>query len=180
MTQINITVSPDVVESIQTLEATPSQLQRAAVRALNKTGRWLKAQITTQTADVLDVKQNLVRKTLVLVRAKRGSAQLTVGQAKHTGVLNAIGLGQARQQASGVRVARRQFDNAFIATMPTGFTGIFRRKPDRARLPIMPVQIVITGKMADVMDKLAQHPVRKQFNKIFERELRFILRYEQR
>ena len=180
MTQVDITVSPDIADTIQSLEATSSQLQRAAIRALNKTARWLRTRITKETAEAFNIKQSLVRKTLVLVRAKRGSVQATVGQAKRTGALNAIYLGQARQQASGVRVARRHYDKAFIATMPRGFTGVFRRKPSSARLPIMPVQIVITGKMADVMERLAEQPAKQQFNKLFERELRFILRYEQR
>lgn len=180
MTQISVTVFPDIDHTVQAIEATPTQLQRAAVRALNKTARWLRSRIIKETAEQLDIKQSLIRKSLVLVRARRGSVQAKVGQRKRSGALNAIYLGQARQQASGVRVARRQFDKAFIATMPTGLTGIFRRKPNASRLPIMPVQIVITGKMAEVMEKLAELPARNQFNKIFERELRFILRYEQR
>lgn len=180
MTQIRISVSLDVEQTLHALEATESQLQRAAVRALNKTARWLRTRIARETAHALNIKLSLVRRTLVLVRARRGSTHASVGQAKRSGVLNAIYLGNARQQARGVRVGRRHYDRAFIATMPSGFTGMFRRKPDVPRLPIQPVQIVITGKMADVMEKLAQAPARNQFNKIFERELNFILRYEGR
>jgi hypothetical protein len=43
------------------------------------------------------------------------------------GLIKAKKLGSVSQNASGVRAGRRQFDRAFLATMPNGHQGVFRR-----------------------------------------------------
>ncbi len=175
MIKATISSSPSIGLVIDSLNATEPQLQTAAVRALNKMARWLRTQVSRHTAEDLNIKVGLVRKTLTLIRANRGSVNAGVGMSKRHGVINAINLGAARQNARGVRVARRQYDHAFLATMPNGHRGIFRRSSE-TRLPIKEVRIVITGRMAKAMEQLSDGPALKQFDAVFQRELNFILR----
>ena len=175
MIQITVNTSPhhDVVAA--SVEATEAQLKLASVRALNKVARWLRTRIARDVADELQMKVGLVRHSLTLIRANRGRVNAGVGMRRRHGVINAIHLGAARQNARGVRVARRQYDHAFLATMPTGDRGIFWRT-GKDRLPIREVQVVMTGRMATIMEQLSEGPVLQQFDKVFQRELNFILR----
>ena len=116
-----------------------------------------------------------VREGLILVRAKQSNPQSVVGLSQQSGVIKAKQLGSASQNSTGVRVGRRQFDHAFLATMPNGHQGVFRRR-GKARLPIQEVRIVITGKMQEIMEDLSNGPALKQFETIFDRELRYLLR----
>ena len=175
MLAVNILTTPDLASWQQALTATEKQLQVAAIRAINKTARWARTQVARQTAKALSINVGAVRQGLVLVRAKQSNLHSVVGLSKGSGVIKAKQLGSVTQNASGVRVGNRQFDRAFLATMPNGHQGVFRRR-GKARLPIQEVQIVVTGKMKQVMDDLASGPAFKQFELIFERELRYLLR----
>ena len=175
MVILNITPTPPLRDWQQALTATDKQLQVAAIRAINKTARWARTQVARQTAKALSVNVSAVRQGLVLVRAKQSNPHSVVGLSKGSGVIKAKQLGSVTQNASGVRAGRRQFDRAFLATMPNGHQGVFRRR-GKARLPIQEVQLVVTGKMKQVMDDLASGPAFKQFELIFERELRYLLR----
>jgi hypothetical protein len=175
MIQVTVTASPHHQTVATAIEATEAQLKLASVRALNKVARWLRTRIARDVADELNIKVGLVRNSLTLIRANRGSVNAGVGMSRRHGVINAIHLGAARQNARGVRVARRQYDHAFLATMPTGHRGIFWRT-GKDRLPIREVQVVITGRMAKVMEQLSEGPALQQFDKVFQRELNFILR----
>ena len=175
MVVLNITPSPQLRDWQQALTATEKQLQVAAIRALNKTARWTRTQVASKTAKELSIKVSAVREGLVMVRAKQSNPQSVVGLSKNSGVIKAKELGSVSQNASGVRAGRRQFDRAFLATMPNGHQGVFRRR-GKARLPIQEVQIVITGKMQQAMEDLSNGPALKQFEVIFERELRYLLR----
>ncbi len=175
MVQVSLIVSPNLSDVVLSIQATEPQIKRAAVRALNKVSRWLRSQVSRQVADELNIKVGIVRNSLSLIRASRGSVNAGIGMSRRHGVINAMNLGAARQNSRGVRVGRRQYDHAFLATMPTGHRGIFRRTSDD-RLPIREVQIVITGRMATVMEHLSDGPVLQQFDKVFQRELNYIVR----
>lgn len=157
------------------LTATKSQIQTAAMRALNKTGRWARSQVATDTAKELNIKVSLVRKDLVLIKARKSHPQVVIALGKTAGVVKAKDLGNSVQNSKGVRVGKRQFDNAFMATMPSGHHGVFKRR-GKTRLPIREVQIVITGKMRDQMEEISQGRALHQFKTIFERELRYLKR----
>lgn len=170
---VQIALSRPILDVVTQLQLTDQQLQRAAMRALNKTARWLRTYIARETAAELSLPVRKVSNTIQLVRARRGDVKTTVGLSKKSGVINAIDAGSARQNQRGVRVGRRHYNHAFIATMPSGHRGIYRRK-NRSRLPITEVKIVLTGRMKKIMESLADHGAIIQFEKILEREVRFI------
>ena len=175
MVILNIMPSPQLRDWRHALTANEKQLHVAAVRALNKTARWARTRVASETAKALSIKVGPVREGIVMARAKQSNPQSVVGLSKNSGVIKAKKLGSVSQNSSGVRAGRRQFDRAFLATMPNGHQGVFRRR-GKARLPVQEVQIVITGKMQQVMEDLSNGPALKQFELIFERELRYLLR----
>lgn len=175
MLTISLSPTPALNEWQQSLVATESQLQLAAVRALNKTARWMRTKIASQTAQNLNVKVGAVRSGLVLVRAKKSRPESIVALSRAAGVIKASQLGRVSQNTRGVRAGKRQFDHAFLATMPNGHQGVFRRR-GKNRLPIQEVQIVVTGKMRDVMENLSDGSAMRQFEMIFDRELRYLMR----
>ncbi len=174
MLTISLSPTPALNEWQQSLVATESQLQLAAVRALNKTARWMRTKIASQTAQNLNVKVGAVRSGLVLVRAKKSRPESIVALSRAAGVIKASAW-RVSQNTRGVRAGKRQFDHAFLATMPNGHQGVFRRR-GKNRLPIQEVQIVVTGKMREVMEDLSDGPAMRQFEMIFDRELRYLMR----
>lgn len=175
MLAVNIVTTPDLASWQQALTATEQQVITAAVRALNKTARWARSHLASATAKKSNVKVGLVRNSLSVVRARPSKPSIVVGLNQKAGEIKAHKLGAARQNASGVRVAKRQFDHAFIAQMPNGHQGVFRRR-SKSRLPIQEVQIVITGRLRDEMESLSERGLMDNFERIFERELNYLMR----
>ena len=155
------------------LTASKDQIEKAALRALNKTSRWLRSDLVSQTAKSLNIKSTPIRDVLVIVRAKKTNLKTTVGLSKRGGVIRAIDAGSATQNSKGVRVGKRQFDNAFLATMPSGHHGVFKRK-GKERLPIKEVQIFISSKLHDLMEEASHGRALSHFETVFERELRYL------
>ena len=176
MSMINITLTPepDLSHWQENLQASQSQINRAAVRALNKTARWMRTQVSRETAQSLKIKVGSVRKSLRLQRANTTRPEAGVGLPLKAGVMKAVNLGSAQQTTKGVRVGRYAWPGAFMATMPSGHKGVFKRK-GKSRLPIREMHIVMTGRMAKAMELLAQGPALQRFEQLFEQELRFIL-----
>ena len=175
MLSLRIVADPDLSEWDAALTASEQQIKTAAVRALNKTARWARSYLATQTAKDVKVKVGLVRNGLTVVKAKASKPEIVIGLNPKAGVIKASQLGAVRQNKSGVRVSARQFDHAFLARMPSGHQGVFRRRKD-TRLPIQEVQIVITGKLQSAMQDLADQGLMAQFERIFERELNYLTR----
>ena len=175
MLNISVTPQPALAEWDTALGASERQIKTAAVRALNKTARWMRTHVTRQTAQSLNVRVGTIRKNLILLRARASHPQSGVAMGSKAGVIKATELGSPRQNRSGTRVGKRQFDGAFIATMPTGHRGVFRRK-SKSRLPIQEVQLVTTGRIAKAMEQLADRQAMARFERLFEHELGYLMR----
>ncbi|MEW7978510.1 MAG: phage tail protein [Candidatus Sedimenticola endophacoides] len=175
MLNITVTPQPALAEWDTALGASERQIRTATVRALNKTARWMRIHVARQTAQSLNVRVGTIRKNLILLRARANHPQSGVAMGSKAGVIKATELGSPRQNRRGTRVGKRQFDGAFIATMPTGHRGVFRRK-GKSRLPIQEVQLVTTGRIADVMEALAENQAMSRFENLFEHELRYVMK----
>ncbi|SMG65602.1 prophage LambdaW5, minor tail protein Z_ [methanotrophic bacterial endosymbiont of Bathymodiolus sp.] len=174
---LNITVmpQPQFSEWNIALGASERQIKTAAVRALNKTARWMRTHIARQAAQSLNVRVGTIRKELVLLRAKGSNPYAGVAIGKASGVIKASELGSPRQNKQGTCVGKRQFDRSFMATMPSGHRGVFRRK-GKSRLPIQEVQLVTTGRIANVMEELADKQAMSRFETLFEHELKYAMK----
>ena len=175
MLTIQLMPTPPLAQWQQALTATEAQLQLASVRALNKTARWARSQLATQTAEAMNIPVRPVREGLILVSARRSRLTALVALKASAGVIAAKQLGRVSTNARGVRAGRRQFDRAFWATMPNGREGVFRRRGP-ARLPIQAVQLVITGRMREILAILAEQPARTMFERLLIRELGYLTR----
>lgn len=174
MITLTIKPSPDLNAWPEALQATEDDLNKAVVRALNKTVRWARTQVARDTAAALSVNVTPIKNSLMVNPAKRTKLEATLRLPARSSVIKVAAMGSPKQNSKGVRVGKRQFDHAFMATMPTGHQGVFRRR-GKTRLPIQEVQLVITGKMREVIDDLYDGHVRHQFEKLLERELRYLL-----
>lgn len=174
---LNITVmpQPQFSEWNIALGASERQIKTAAVRALNKTARWMRTHIARQDAQSLNVRVGAIRKELILLRAKGSNPYAGVAIGKTAGVIKASELGSPRQNKRGTRVGKRQYDGAFISTMPSGHRGVFRRKR-KSRLPIREVQLVTTGRIASVMEALSDKQAMSRFETLFEHELKYAMK----
>ncbi len=148
-------------------------LRIAVVRALNKTARWLRTQVARDTAKSLAVPVNALKPGLVLLHANRQQLQSGVALANNAGVIKGSALGNPRQTLKGVKVAHRFWGHAFLATMPSGHRGVFKRR-GTASLPIQEIQLVTTGRMAKVMEHLADDAAMQYFETLLVRELSYL------
>lgn len=175
MIKVNVSSVPGIDEWQHQLAGTEKNVRRAAIRALNKTARWSRFHIATEVANELEIKIGLIREGLRIVPAKASRPEFVVGLNPKSGVITSSKLGRPVQNRNGVRIGKRQFDHRFIATMPTGHRGVFKRKGEE-RLPIYELRIVATGKIRDAMDDLSQGRVMQHFTLVFNRELRYVMK----
>ncbi len=172
---LNISITPSTALSHWQHALTDKDVKKATLRALNKTARWLRTQVARDTAKSLNIKVGAVKKDLLLLRPSRQHMQAGVALGKHAGVIQAVKLGAPKQTQQGVRTGKRFWSNAFIATMPSGHRGVFRRR-GHSRLPIREMQLVVTGRMATVMQDLADNKAAAYFETVFARELHYLVR----
>jgi len=175
MLTLSVTPESSLTEWLVAVQVTELHIKKAAVRSLNKTARWVRPIISRRVAQELDIKVSLIKNGLVITRARANYPEARVGLSQQSGIVKAVNLGSARQTATGISVGRRKWDHAFLATMPSGHTGVYTRTR-KSRLPINEIQIVFTGRLAKAMEDLADGQVAKRFQIVFERELRFIMR----
>jgi len=176
MLKLALTLTPSISQSLQHIQLLEGPYKIALVRALNKTARWAKAQLATEVAAELQVPIRSVRQHLMIQGARASKPEMQLGLSPKGTVLNAKTLGKPVQSAQGVRIRRRHFDHAFIAQMPTGHRGVFRRQ-GKARLPIQSVQLVVTGKMQKAMTRLLNQTLFAQFERLLAREIRYLERH---
>ena len=152
------------------LGATESQIKKASVRALNKTALWLKGKSVKALSEQSGVQQKHLRKRLQVIKANSRSLKAFV--LANTMGVKASRLGKMKQTAQGVRVGKHSFDGAFIAKMPTGHTGVFKRKT-KQRLPIKEMFVPLDS---GVITDLADSEAGSQFRHYLKHELRWAMK----
>ena len=143
----------------------PAQIEQAAKRTKSKGARLAGTLVRRDLAAGLGIPQK------VLSAGKRIQLRLNSGLVWiGYNPIDVIYLGNARQTNSGVRVGSRFYPKAFVAMMPTGHIGVFRRV-GKSRLPIQEVTQPIDQAPAvveGIVDRVAERlPV------IFEQELNY-------
>ncbi|MBN1377856.1 MAG: phage tail protein [Gammaproteobacteria bacterium] len=121
-----------------TLRGYPKALPKIVTRGINKTATAVRTQIVRGIAENINLKIGDIRKKIILKKASylRWLAEIFVSGRR----IPLISFG-ARQTKSGVSyridksTGRKKLAHAFIATMSTGHSGVFKRR-GKARLPI--------------------------------------------
>ena len=155
------------------LGATEAQVQTAAMRTLNKTAIWLRAQSTKEISREKQLPQKLIRQRLQVIKARRSSLKALVVASLYG--VKASKLGVMRQTAQGAKVGKYMFEKAFIATMRTGHRGVFKRKT-QSRLPIQEVAIALEPVASNIIKGFVDSDAGNKFAHFLKHELNFILR----
>jgi len=107
------------------------KLEKAGVRALNKTATSVRQASSVEVRQTLNIKASFVKRLLVIRKARRGQMRSSIESSYEK--VPVIQFGGVRQTKKGVSVRmrkdkpRKTFSGAFIAKMPNGHTGVFRR-----------------------------------------------------
>ncbi|MDA0938795.1 MAG: phage tail protein, partial [Proteobacteria bacterium] len=123
---LDVTIYGDIDQIIKQMHGTEAQVKLASMRALNKTALWLKSQSVKEISTQKKLQQKIIRERLKLVKASKSSLKALVVASLYG--IKASLLGSMRQTAIGAKAGKSQFTGAFVATMPTGHWGIFKRK----------------------------------------------------
>lgn len=107
------------------------KLEKAGVRALNKTATSVRQASSVEVRQTLNIKASFVKRLLVIRKARRGNMRSSIEATyKKVPVIQFSGVRQTKKGVS-VRMRkdkpRKTFSSAFIATMPSGHKGVFRR-----------------------------------------------------
>lgn len=133
----HITVSTEGLEEIiASFGALPAQIERAEVRAVNKTVDWLTRGVKRDLAASIGVAQRLLDdRVRGLKHGYHGIAAGAVWFGLNPVAITRRRFGTLTQTGRGARAGRLSFPGAFVATMRSGHQGVFRRV-GAARLPI--------------------------------------------
>jgi len=141
----------------------------AAAAALNIAVRRVRTASRREIAAVKRITpQKLVGERLKLVRAKAGRLVAFL----HALILPipAARLGTPRQGPAGSRVKSHFFPGAFVARMPSGNIGIFKRR-GRPRLPIKEQSISLEPEASAIVARHVRSTGAKEWRIEFEREM---------
>lgn len=168
---IALEIDPREFASVEAaLKSRPAQATRALVRAINKTLTWAVSQGLRAIARQHEV-------PLKALRGRRRGSVRRASRVSLTGTawfgtrpIRASALGTPRQTRLGARAGSHFFAKAFVATMPSGHLGIFKRR-DRSRLPIVE-QTVHLSAAKTALDPV-QAGLADRLQKTFLQELNF-------
>ncbi len=170
---INIEVTDNINKVIESINAERKKVEKAAVRALNKTALWIKSQAAREISEEKKINLNVIRKRLRIFKAK--TSRLDVLMRANLYDIRASEVGKMKQTRKGAKVGKHEFIGAFTATMPRGNSGVFRREGRKA-LPIQEVKLGLEPEASKIIKELVNYETEGIFEKYFERELNYITR----
>ncbi|WP_406721724.1 phage tail protein [Wolbachia endosymbiont (group B) of Euphydryas aurinia] len=167
----DIKISNNINEIISNIERKEQKIKLAAIKALNKTALWLKAQAAKEISEEKQIKLSLIRKRLRIFKAKTSRLDVLIRANLYD--IRASTIGKIQKTRRGSKVGKHEFIGGFAAVMPKGNSGMFKRE-GRAALPIKEVKLPLEPEASKVMRDLVNYEVEKVFTKFFERELSYI------
>ncbi|WP_265042230.1 phage tail protein [Wolbachia endosymbiont (group B) of Melanostoma mellinum] len=163
----NIEVNENIERIIHNIDANKAKIELAAVRALNKTALWLKAQAARE---ISEEKKSLIRKRLRIFKAKTSRLEVLIRANLYD--IRASTIGKIQKTRRGSKVGKHEFIGGFAAVMPKGNSGMFKRE-GRAALPIKEVKLPLEPEASRIIGNLVNYEVEEVFTKFFERELSY-------
>lgn len=160
------------------IQAHSKKLRKAGVRALNKTAAKGRTTASKVIRETLNIKASTVKKQLTIKRATPSQMRSVIKGTYQP--LPLIQFGSVKKNKNGVTAKvrkdrpRQMFKGAFIAVMPGGHKGVFRRM-SRRRLPLRElygpsVHAVFGDKIVVIVNKTAP-----DLEKILAREIDYEL-----
>jgi len=164
----------------QQLSGIPGAMPRVMPRAINRTAGPAKTQIVREMAATLQLKAKTIREKVDLKKATRSRWVAEIGINRKRIPLREF---SARQTKRGVSYkiqktgARQKIQSAFIAKMPGGHEGVYKRKGP-ARLPIMQLRGPSLGeafKGARALVRRVTKDSRKNLAMQIDKQVKYIL-----
>lgn len=188
---IKLNVQVEIDRALNRLASIPREVESKAVpRALNKMADQVKVQAAREIRDAgYGLKVAAIKKAIGIKRANAGAVVAVV---KATGQPVAIINYSARPVKNGVTVSvkngRKLIRGAFIATMPSGHTGVYERVGDRHKkvtrngkaqwrgLPIKEVYgpSIPSAFMNDKVQSALLDAVHEKFPKLLQHEIEYM------
>ncbi|MFP3015462.1 MAG: phage tail protein [Wolbachia sp.] len=156
----NIEVNENIERIIHNIDANKAKIELSAVRALNKTALWLKSQAVREISEEKQIRLKVIRKRLRIIKARKSTLK----------VLIRAYLYDVRMRNIKQAKIRTAFNDAFMATMPRGYRGIFKRV-GRTALPIQEVKLPLEPEASRIIENLVNYEVERIFEKYFTHEL---------
>ena len=142
MSSFNATIKLDADKALVKMSATQKHMVPAQVSAINKTLTSVQSNVRRSVAKSFGVRAKDIRFRITLPRKYKASRNKLRGNvAGFFQPLKASKFGTPRQTKTGATVrgsggGRRKFPGAFVARMPSGHTGVYKRRGQK-RLPIV-------------------------------------------
>lgn len=128
---VGVTVQSNVRAEGVNIDKLLRQHDRITAQALNKAVRMARTETVRELARVKDVPQKPIRRRVRAYMAypnvKPIRSAIWIGLKKP---IQAKEIGGSLRTGGTVRIGRRTYRGAFLATMPSGHRGIFHRKPN--------------------------------------------------
>ncbi|MDU8921105.1 MULTISPECIES: phage tail protein [unclassified Wolbachia] len=166
----NIKTGNNINEIISNIDGKEQKVKLAAIKALNKTALWLKAKAAKEISEEKKIKLTVMRKRLRIFKARTSRLEVLIRANLYD--IKASSMGKMRQTKRGTKIGKNEFIGAFMATMPRGYKGAFKRE-GRAALPIKEVKLPLEPEASKVIRDLVNYEVEEVFKKFFERELSY-------
>jgi hypothetical protein len=171
MFRIDVDVAGNLDKTLEILGATEVQVRTAAMRAINKTALWVRAQSARKIGKQRQIQLKLIRQKLRIIRANRTALKAFV--VANLWGIKASKLGVPKQNATGASVGKHQFPGAFVAKMSrTGHVGIFKRKTSK-RLPIREQYVQLEPEASQIIRETVENEASAVFSHHFEHELNY-------
>ncbi|WP_410529779.1 phage tail protein [Wolbachia endosymbiont (group A) of Longitarsus flavicornis] len=164
----DIKISNNINEIISNIERKEQKIKLAAIKALNKTALWLKAQAAKEISDEKRIKLSLIRKRLRIFKAKTSRLEVLIRANLYD--IRASTIGKIQKTRRGSKVGKHEFIGGFAAVMPKGNSGMFKRE-GRAALPIKEVKLSLEPEASRIIGNLVNYEVEEVFEKFFERDI---------
>ncbi|WP_374699401.1 phage tail protein [Wolbachia endosymbiont (group A) of Limnophora tigrina] len=155
----SIEISDNIDKVIQNIDTNKAKVELAAVRALNKTALWLKSHAVREISQEKQISLKIIRKRLRIIKARKSALKVLI-----RAYLYDVNIKQTKIRAA--------IDGTFMATMPRGYRGIFKRI-GRTALPIQEVKLPLEPEASRIIENLVNYEVEKVFAKFFECELSY-------
>lgn len=149
MSTVSVSLDPSEISALaDQLGRTIEDVQAAAQQSSRATAEWLQGRIVKDLVDQTGVSQKVfARRVKRYVRVSGSAQRVFVGLFRPEA--SQSNLGRLTQGPTGARAGKHFFKGAFVATMPSGFVGIFRRSnrggrrgdPDLKRIDVEHVDL---------------------------------------
>ncbi|UPA55775.1 phage tail protein [Wolbachia pipientis] len=157
-------MSNNINEIISNIERKEQKIKLAAIKALNKTALWLKAQAAKEISEEKKIKLTIMRRRLRIFKAKTSRLDVLIRANLYD--IRASTIGKIQKTRRGSKVGKHEFIGGFAAVMLKGNSGMFKRE-GRAALPIKEVKLPLEPEASRIIGNLVNYEVEKVFEKYF-------------